>query len=193
MDTAFEEESYYEESFAGVNLAKATIKDKEFENCTFRKCVFIECMFDACKFLDCTFEGCSISANKPYNSQFANVTFRDSKVMGFDWTKARSVRSLVFERCDLGYSDFSFLKLPGLKLLECTAKEVNFNGTDLTDGILAKTDFEKAVFSETNLSGADLRGAVNYSIDIHFNTLKKARFSLPEANVLLRSLDIILE
>lgn len=185
--------SYYQETFSGITLTKGILKGKEFENCIFEKCIFIECVFDTCRFIDCTFTGCSISANKPYNSQFTNVQFKDSKIMGFDWTKARSVRSLAFERCDVSYSDFSYLKLPELKLLDCVAHEVNFSETDLTDSIFTKTDFLKSIFSGTNLSQADFRTSFNYWIDTNFNKVKKAQFSLPEATSLLRSLDIILE
>lgn len=113
--------------------------------------------------------------------------------MGIDWTKAKNVRFLTFERCDITYSNFSFMKLPHLKLIECTAKEVDFNETDLSEGIFTKTDFTDTKFIKTNLTKADLRGAYNYGIDFNFNTLKKAKFSLPEAGSLLKSLNIIVE
>lgn len=185
--------SYYKETFSGLTLTNEKIKDKEFEDCTFEKCIFIECEFNACRFLDCNFSGCSISANKPYNSQFTNISFKDSKIMGFDWTKAKNVRLLAFERCDISYSNFSYIKIPELKLLDCIAKEVNFNEADLTSGIFTKTDFSNSIFSSTNLTKADFRKAINYGIDFNFNILKKAEFSLPEAMSLLKSLDIILE
>lgn len=185
--------SYYEEHFSGITLTESKIQNKEFENCVFEKCIFIECIFDNCRFIDCTFLGCSISAAKPFNSQFTSVVFKDSKVMGFDWTKAKNVRALHFERCDISYSNLSFLKLPELKLLECLAHEVNFNEADLSSGIFTKTDFLGSIFSHTNLTKADFRKAFNYGIDINFNILKKAQFSLPEATSLLTSLDIELE
>jgi len=186
-------QSYYKETFSGLTLTNSKIQNKEFENCNFKKCIFIECIFENCRFIDSSFIGCSISANKPYNSQFTNVIFKDSKIMGFDWTKTKSVRLLSFEKCDISYSNFSYIKLPELKLLECIAREVNFNETDLTNGIFTKTDFSKSVFSSTNLTKSDFRKSFNYGIDINFNTLKKAKFSLPEATSLLKSLDIILE
>lgn len=186
-------QSYYKEKFIGLTHTNLKIQNKEFEDCVFEKCIFIECVFENCRFIDCSFSGCSISANKPYNSQFTNITFKDSKIMGFDWTKAKNIRSLIFERCDISYSNFSFVKLPNLKLLECIAKEVNFNEADLTNGVFSKTDFSKSVFLNTILTKADFRKAFNYGIDINFNKLTKAKFSLPEATSLLKSLDIILE
>jgi len=185
--------SFYKETFKGLTYIKRKVQDVEFENCIFEKCIFIECVFENCRFIDCNFIECSISANKPFNSQFINVGFKDSKIMGFDWTKTKSVRLLSFSQCDISYSNFSFIKLPNLKLLECIAKEVNFNDADLTNGVFTKTDFSKSIFSNTNLTRVDFRKAFNYGIDINFNILKRAKFSLPEATSLLKSLDIVLE
>ena len=187
------ESVYLKTKFIGQIYTKHKIINKEFENCTFEKCVFIECVFENCRFIDCNFSECSISANKPFNSLFTNITFKDSKIMGFDWTKAKSVRLLNFERCNISYSNFSFIKLPNLKLLECIANEVNFSEADLTNGVFTNTDFTKTVFSKTNLTKADFRKAYNYGIDFNFNILKNAKFSLPEAASLLKSLDIIIE
>jgi len=185
--------SFYKQEYSGLTFTKAHIKNKEFEACAFKKCIFIECIFDACQFIDCTFSGCSISAPKPYNSRFVNVAFTDSKVMGFDWTKAKSVRFLTFERCDVRYSSFSYLKLPHLVMRECVAHEVDLTEADLTEAHCSKTDFAGARFAQTNLTKADLRGAYNYQIDVNFNTIKQAHFSLPEAISLLSGLDIILD
>jgi fluoroquinolone resistance protein len=185
--------SYYKETFTGLTYTNNKIADKEFEDCLFEKCIFIDCVFENCRFLDCTFSECSISATKPFNSQFATVHFKDSKVMGVDWTRASSIRQLTFNHCNISYSNFSFLKLPQLQLIDCIAKEVNFNSTDLTAGVFTKTDFLQSIFSSTNLTRADFRHASNYGIDFHFNVLKKAKFSLPEAMSLLTSLEIELE
>ena len=186
-------DDFYKETFSGMIISHGKISNKEFENCVFEKCIFIECIFENCRFIDSSFVGCSISANKPFNSQFTNVTFEDSKIMGFDFTKARSVRLISFIKCNISYSNFSFVKVPELILKECAAHEVNFNEADLTGGIFTQTDFLKSVFSHTNLTKADFRGAYNYGIDLTSNTCKKAQFSLPEASSLLRSFDILLE
>ena len=48
-------------------------------------------------------------------------------------------------------------------------------------------------FNHTNLTEADFSDATHYNISAVDNTLKKTRFSLPEAISLLYSLDIILK
>lgn len=185
--------SYSKENFTNLVYVNQKIQDKEFEDCTFENCRFTEMIFENCRFLDCIFSGCSISACKPIDSKYSEIIFKDSKIMGFDWTKARGVSQLTFERCDISYSNFSYVKLHNLKLLECISKDVNYNGADLSLGVFTKTDFANSVFSNNNLTGADFRKAFNYAIDFKFNKLVKTKFSLPEAISLLNSIDIILE
>ena len=100
---------------------------------------------------------------------------------------------MEFRECQLNYSNFKLIKMPGTKIVNCEAKEVDFIETDLSKGDLRQTDFENSRFFKTNLSSADLRGAKNYCIDIKSNLIKKARFSLPEVMLLLNSLDITIE
>ena len=185
--------TYTDKKIKNLHYSRNTFTELEFESCIFEECIFIESVFSNCKFIDCTFMKSSISALKPFNSRFNTVSFLDSKVMGCDWTKAAKIQDLSFERCNISYSNFSFLKIHKLKLIECISEEVSFNESDLTDAIFTKTDFTKAVFSNTNLTNADFRKAINYGIDFHFNVLKHAKFSLPEAASLLKSLDITVD
>lgn len=78
-------------------------------------------------------------------------------------------------------------------MINCEAKEVDFTETDLSEGTFGGTDFERSIFSKTNLTKANLKGAVNYSIDPRYNIIKKAHFSLPEALSLLGCLDIVID
>lgn len=71
---------------------------------------------------------------------------------------------------------------------ECTFAETNLTGANCTH-----TDFTDSRFIHANLTKADFRGARNYNIAANLNTLKQAKFSLPEAVALLHGLDIILE
>jgi uncharacterized protein YjbI with pentapeptide repeats len=121
------------------------------------------------------------------------VKFTRCKVLGFNWSKTDAIRDLSFSECQLNYSDFSYLKIPGIKLLACEAKEVDFTEADMSNSDLQNTDFQNSRFYNTNLSGADFRGARNFYIDVKNNVLKKARFSFTEAMTLLSSLDIIIE
>jgi hypothetical protein len=48
-------------------------------------------------------------------------------------------------------------------------------------------------YENQSLAGANFKDAAGYTIDVTMNNVSKARFSLPEAMSLLRSLDIKLE
>jgi len=174
-------------------LNKETLFSRTFEECEFENCEFIDCKIEECKFLECHFNNCVLSAIDPKNSRFQETAFKGSKVIGFDWTKTRKAEELSFSSCQINYSNFKLLKIPGTKIIDSEAREVDFIETDLSKGIFKGTDFEKSRFFKTDLSEADFRKARNYYIDVKNNVLKKTRFSLPEALVLLDSLDIIIE
>jgi fluoroquinolone resistance protein len=189
----FTKSSYYQEKFTKISLAQSTVKEIEFEECEFHDCSFVDCGFIRCRFINCTFSGCMISAIVPTDCRFVDVYFTDSKVIGVDWTKAQHMREVRFDRCQINYSNFRLLKLPKMTMTVCEAKEVDFTGTDLTEGDFTYTDFERSVFSKTILTKANFTGAKNYFIDARQNTIKKARFSLPEALSLLYCLDVVIE
>ncbi len=173
-----------------TNYDNKVLEGKEYEECEFVNCSFIETTFKKCRFIDCKFKNCRISALKPVDSTYIEVSFSGSKVEGVDWTKAEIVRELSFENCSLNYSNFNMLKLPKIKIVNCEAKEVTFSETDLSEANLEGTDFEKSVFFKTNLSKASLKNAKNYWIDIMVNKLTGASFSLPDAIDLLKPLKI---
>ena len=190
---AFSEHTYYQEKFTKLSLTGESIISKEFEDCRFESSSFINCIFTRIKFINCIFNECILSAITPTGSRFMEVQFTKCKVLGFNWSKTDAIQDMTFNECQLNYSDFSYLKIPKIKMLHCEAKEVDFTETDLSNSDLQNTDFEKSRFYNTNLSGADLRNARNYFIDVKNNVLKKTRFSYPEVITLLHSLDIIIE
>jgi uncharacterized protein YjbI with pentapeptide repeats len=189
----FPEPVYYQQKFSKLILTDEAIAPKEFEDCTFESCSFTNFKFTGVKFINCTFNDCVLSAIAAPSSRFLEVTFTRCKVLGFNWSKTNTIRGLVFNDCQLNYSDFSYKKIPETKMLHCEAKEVDFTETDLTGSDLQNTDFERSRFYNTNLSGADLRGARNFYIDVKNNILKRARFNFPEAMTLLNSLDIVID
>jgi uncharacterized protein YjbI with pentapeptide repeats len=127
------------------------------------------------------------------NSEFREVKFTNCKTIGIDWTRAGKIKELNFSECLVNYSNFRLLKLPKTVMKKSEVKDVDFIETDLKDSNLTGSNFENSTFFKTNLSGVDLTHATNYIIDVKNNTLKKTRFSLPEALSLLSNLDIIVE
>jgi fluoroquinolone resistance protein len=193
MAMNFTETDYYQQSFTKISLDGNEVKNKNFEESVFEDCHFLNCSFEKSRFLNCQFRGCVISAVGLLNCRFIQPIFRKCKVLGIDWTKTKLFREPEFYDCQIDFSNFRMLKIPGVKIINCEAREVEFIETDFSGGVFTGTDFERSRFFKTNLSGADFRGAKNYSIDITNNMIKKARFSYPEVISLLDGLEITIE
>ena len=187
-------DAYYEDRcFTGITYRAVELQEIEFFQCRFDGCQFIECVFRRCRFEQCTFEKCDLSVMKPLESRFTDVRFLKSKLLGVDWTLAATPATAAFRGCNINHSTFQRLMLPKLELAECTAREVDFTGANLTKAEFTRTDFLGSRFVETNLSGADFSHATNYAIDPTANRVKKAVFTLPEALSLLSAFDIVLK
>lgn len=189
---------YEQKTFRKVDASKQVVKGKSFQECSFINCSLQEISFEGCKFYNCTFKTCDLSLMKVKNTVFADVKFEDTKVVGVNWTEAMwgknsLLGSLAFTECTLNYSTFIGLKMHKLALVRCMAKDVDFAEADLTQANFEGTELSDSRFHHTNLTEANLSKATNYNIAATNNTLKKTRFSLPEAISLLHSLDIVLE
>lgn len=189
---------YENHTFKGLTIDRSEVNGVTFLGCTFVNCFFQEILFKACRFQDCEFINCDLSLAQVDESTFANTTFEQSKLIGVNWVKAswgRSeiqplLKSVDFMNCVLNYATFMGLSLEKIILRKCTARDVDFSDANLSKADCRFSDFTNSHFRHTNLSEADFRGASNYFIQPQLNTLKKTRFSLPEAMTLLYNLDI---
>jgi fluoroquinolone resistance protein len=187
------EELHVRETFTALSLGDETLEGPIYDECVFNGCSFIGTKLLHCRFKECKFNDCTLSAVIPMNTRFVDVIFTSCKAIGIDWTKAAELRGIAFTSCQLNYSNFKFLKLPGVKMTDCEVKDADFTEADLSKADFKNTDFEKSRFLKTNLTGASFKGARNYSINVLYNTLKKTKFSYPEVLTLLNSLDIVIE
>ena len=188
---------YCEQTFEAITLEGGVIEFKDFEECTFRACVFLETRLRGCRFLNCTFQACNLNLIGVKDSTFVNTAFQDSTLRGVNWTEAAWAKrglfnTLRFGQCVIDHSTFSGLALKQIQLVQCLARNVDFTDADLTQANCTGTDFAQSRFFHTNLTKADFSGASHYAIAANLNTLKKTKFTLPEAVALLYSLDIIL-
>lgn len=182
-------------AFTGLLLKGKAVTSGLFSDCVFRNCDLTGVSFRFCKFSHCCFESCNLSLIKVPASLFSGVSFKNSKLVGVNWTEAswpkiKLAVPVSFTGCLLNDSNFLGLSLAGTALTGCTAKDADFRETDLSGADLTRTDFSGSLFNNTDLSGADLTGARNYTIRISGNRVKDARFSMPEAMDLLYCLDI---
>lgn len=196
MDLGSKQE-YNGEEFKNLDLTGAHLESRQFEGCTFVKCAFREAVLDYAKFRDCTFRKCDLTFVQLKGCTFADTVFEDCQIIGVNWSDVATKKSLLrplasFTNCALNHSVFTGLQLRELKLIKCVARDVDFSECDLTRANCTGTEFTGTRFWHTNLTEADFTGAMNYAISATLNTLKKTKFSLPEAISLLHNLDIIL-
>lgn len=186
-------EEYVEQQFAKLTLTQEVVTAVTFEECTFADCNFSETQFKRCTFRDCQFRNCDLSLPDVDYSSFQRSKFEQCKLIGLNWAKVGRIEWIEFHSCNLNYATFTELDLTKAVITDCLAKEATFAETNLTEANCTRTDFTDSRFVRTNLTKADFRGARNYTIAADLNTLKEAKFSLPEAVALLHGLDIILE
>ncbi len=198
MEFSFDTQTeYLDQTFKRVQCRNKTIESKTFENCTFVSCSFNEVVFQSCIFRDCTFQDCNLWLTHVPGSAFKNTMFKKSKAVGINWvegawSKKGLLESIGFIECDITNSTFIGLELRKMMLSKCIAQNVDFADANLSQANCTDTDFGESRFMHTNLTEADFTGAFHYAIDASQNTLKKAKFSLPEAINILRCMNIVL-
>ncbi len=188
-------EVFSEQTFSGLTLAGQEPRGRRFEDCRFVDCRISASAFRVSSFLHCSFEGCDLSNWLIEGLRFVDVGFKASKLVGLDWTRVRPdpLTSVNFDDCVLDYSDFTRFRLKAARLKACSAREVNFERTDLAGADCRDSDFSGSTFRETNLTKADLRGAHGYGIDARTNRVKGMKVSLPDGLNLLASMEIVIE
>lgn len=183
------------QTFKKLDLSYEEVREKTFNNCKFIHCNMSDAILARCTFTDCEFENCNLALTKLTLSRFNDCVFDECKLVGVSFADIALAQiplasPLQFYRSNLDNASFFGLSLAEIVLTECTAKGADFRETDLSSSDLRGTDFDGALFNGTNLINANFVDAVNYNIDINYNKLKKAKFSLPEAANLLRCLEI---
>lgn len=188
-----EQDEFLDCRFVEQNFVRQAVTAVTFTNCLFKACNFSETQFQRCRFRDCQFFDCDLSLISVDGCTFQHTKFRDSKLIGVNWSKAARLQLIEFHDCQISYSTFMGLDLERAAITGCLAKEVHFSETNLTLANCTHTDFSDSRFFHTDLTQADFTGASNYFIASDLNTLKKTKFSMPEALSLLYGLDIILD
>lgn len=187
--------SPHAEKFVGAIFSGSELRGRRFEDCEFDNCDFKDLLIQDCIFIDCRFTSCNLSFVKLDGSEFINVEFYTCKLLGVNWANAcwqglMTGAGLSFKQSIINSSSFFALTVPGIKIIECKAQDVDFREANLNSANFTGTDLGNSLFIHTNLSDADFSDATDYSLDPRNNELKKARFSRFEALNLLASMDI---
>jgi len=186
-----------DQTFRNTYLGRTEVVSSEFYDCAFLRCRITEILFRGCRFVNCTFHRCDLSLVQVPESTFSSTRFENSTVIGVDWTQADWSPAglgdpIAFFNCAISHSTFIGLRLRGIQIRDCVARDVDFREADLSHADFGGTDLAESMFIHTDLTEANLSRAHNYHIDPGQNTLVRARFSLPEAMSLLYCMNIVL-
>jgi uncharacterized protein YjbI with pentapeptide repeats len=192
LDQLAAQRNFEDAELAGVSADAdpGIFTGREFARCTFRKIQLHSSSWRGTKLEECVFEGCDLSRANPTRLALRDVTFRDCKLMGVDWSGLESYPSVSFERCNLSYASFARLALNKTRIAHCTLTEVNFIETQLVDAIFDGSELSGARFERCDLrraSFADTRGLL---LDPKSNNVKGARIPVEAALRLAEALGL---
>lgn len=180
------------ELYEGRDFKVSPLEKGEYENCTFKNCNFAGLDLAGLIFSECVFVGCDFSNAQTGSTGFREVDFKQCKLMGLRFDRCNTLLlSFTFQDCVLSFSSFYRLKIKNTKFIGCKLHEVDFSETDLTNAQFQNCELDRATFDGTVLAGADLRSALNFTIDPDTNRLKKTKFSTDGALSLLSKYGIV--
>lgn len=190
MERAYQEDKEFE----SIDYAIKKLPVGEYENCKFINCNFAEANLSKITFIDCVFDNCNLSTANINGTSFQETQFLNCKFMGLRFEDCNQfLFTAGFTGCMLNLSTFYKMKLKNTRFINCSMQEVDFTETDLTAAELDNCNLLQAVFDHTVLEKADLRTAINFSIDPERNKLKKAKFSATALSGLLHKYDLTIE
>ncbi len=174
-------------------VATDAVEPGEYEDCRFEGGAFSRADLSNLEFSDCTFVDCDLSMAKLHRTAFRRVVFVHCKLMGLHFEACNTFSlEMEFEGCNLDFSSFFRLKLPGTKFKNCKMESVDFSEADFSKAVFDQCTLNKAQFDQTRLEHADFRTASDFSIDPAQNTVTKARFSPHNVAGLLRKYGVVI-
>jgi uncharacterized protein YjbI with pentapeptide repeats len=176
--------------FEDLTLDAADLSNKEFEACTFRRCKFPQSRWADTRLEDCVFEGCDLQRILPNRLALRGVVFKDTRLMGVDWTGVSTLPNVHFEKCDLRYSSYVKLILRKTRFVNCMAREANFIETDLTDSDFSGTDLQNSTIQGCVLVKTNFATATGVMVDPRQNKVKGMRVGVDAAVALAQSFGI---
>lgn len=184
---------YEHEVFENTNLSDSRVIGRTFYKCRFENCTFSEADFSTTVFESCTFINSSLILLNFTETRLHHVSFQGCKLMGINFTLCDTfVIDFSFKGCRIEGCNFSELKVPKTVLTESLLIETDFVNADFSGADFTLSDFRECLFNNTNLTSSTFVNARGYKINPLNNSVKKAKFSLPEAAVLLEALEVVI-
>jgi fluoroquinolone resistance protein len=178
-------------TFTGLSIESGDLAGREFQNCTFRRCKLPESRWTGTRLEDCRFEDCDLARMFAKKLALRGVVFKDTRLMGVDWSDLAPLPDIHFEGCDLRYSSFVKMKLRKTRFVGCAAAEASFIDVDLTETTFQGTAMAGVTFQRCVLTKADLAGATGLLFDPGANLVKGARVDVDFAVALVQAAGMV--
>jgi uncharacterized protein YjbI with pentapeptide repeats len=180
-------------TFSDLAIESASLSGKDFQRCTFRRCKLPQSQWVETRLVDCVFDGCDLQRMVPKKLALRSVTFKDTRLMGVDWSDLGSLPYAEFERCDLRYSSFVKLKLRKTRFVHCNAREANFIDVDLREADFSGTDMLGSVVQGCVLAKTNFSRTTGLVFDPQANRVKGACIAVETAVALVQSLGMVVD
>lgn len=185
------ESNYLEQTFEKKNYTAEELPKGVYEYCRFTHCDLSGSDLSGIRFLECEFTDCNLSLVKLDRTAFQDVRFKDCKMLGLRFENCSDFGFAVsFDHCVMNDSSFYRLRLKKTLFRQSSLHDADFTECDLSAAHFDHSDLARATFDQTILEKADLRTALNYSINPQNNRIKKAKFALSGIRGLLDQYDI---
>ena len=190
-DELAEDDYHAGRRYEGLDFGELDVAGHVFEDCRFDSCRFDGAILERTAFSGCRFRKSSLAATNLRQCTLNGVSFEDSKLMGLDFSDCNrfgfrpEFRDSLLDGVVFGGNDL--MKTP---FVACRLRSSDFADCDLRDAVFQDCRFEDVGFHRCDFREADFRTASGYRIDPFENSVKGAKFDLPEAESFLAFLEI---
>jgi len=159
-------DAYLNATITGADFTQERPFEQEVYACEFVDCEFLGADLRQIAFVDCTFRSCNLAMVKLAGARLQGVRFVDCKLMGVSFFEVSDFGlNLGFEGSNLNYAAMRSLNLRDTSFVRCTLQESDLYEADLRRARFEQCDVAGVSWERANLEGADLRGALNLTLD----------------------------
>ena len=178
------DDSFEDLVITGLDLRGEDLGRKEFTGCRFVDCKLQETQWRGSRLEDVSFERCDLTRMQPRGMLAHDVAFKDSKLMGVEWTELGQFPRLSFHTCVLEFASFVELALRKAEFVGCKLGEANFLDADLREAKFSGSDLRGSIFRGCKLAKTDFSEAIGVFFDPAENEARGAIVPIETAALL---------
>lgn len=183
-DEVFSGVSFVKNGLDGIEYDSCRFESCDFSGVFFGSVEFIDCQFVGCDFSLVKLDGTGLKNASFTGCKLMGVDFSVASSFLF---------AVSFTDCLLDYSIFIKKSLKGTSFRNSSVKSAIFEECDLSKASFDGCCLASSSFLRNNLLQTDFRTAAEYSFDLEMNRAKGAKFSYPGVLGLLSKYDIEVE